>query len=77
MEAVVLEDNQEYIVIDRIKDKETEYLYLANEKNAKDLCVRKLIDNELLPLENEDEFTKTMLLFSKNNKEIIKDLLQK
>lgn len=66
---------KEYAIIDEITSNDIKYIYLANVKNPKDVCVRKEVKEELLPLDDEKEFKKSMLLFVKKNKEEIKDLL--
>lgn len=56
--------NANYILLDRIDN----YLYLSNENNPHDMMIRKEdIDNPsmLLPLENEEEFQKALLLLLK------------
>lgn len=56
--------NANYILLDRIGN----YLYLSNENNPHDMMIRKEdADNPsvLLPLENEEEFQKALLLLLK------------
>ena len=49
----VVEDNVEYIIIAEIKDNEIKYLYLANEKNESDICVRKDVSGKIYPSDDE------------------------
>lgn len=69
-------DNKEYVAVEQIPNKEVLYLYLANTNDEKDICVRKEVKGEILPLDNEEEFKKAMLLFSKKNKDLMKYLLE-
>lgn len=67
--TVTLEDNIDYIVISKINIDNNTYLFLANENDPKDLCIRKEITENnieyLVGLENEDEFNKVMLEYNK------------
>ena len=69
---VVLEDNKEYLVIDKISEKDYFYVYLTeNIENGK-LVIRKEIMEDgkcfLVGLEDETEFKKALLLYlDKNN----------
>lgn len=69
---VVLEDNIEYLVVDKIKDGDISYVYLANSNNLEDVCVRKEIhENEkcfLVGLDNKEEVNKALNLFTEKNK---------
>lgn len=59
-------DNEDYILLDQIND----YLYLSNENDASDMMIRKVDHNDeynLLPLDNEEEFDKALLLFTSKN----------
>lgn len=69
VEVVTLEDDNNYIIIDTIGD----YVYLANEENPKDFCIRK-IEKEgeeefFVGLSGEAEFKKALLEFTKKHKE--------
>ena len=76
MRVIELDNNEDYIVVERIISKDTIYLYLANANDEKDICIRKEVKNEILPLDDEKEFQKAMLLFSKKNKDLMKYLLE-
>ena len=63
-------DNKNYILIAKINH----YLYLSNEKNPRDMMVRKEDVNDpevLLPLEDDEEFEQALLLLTrkKNSQE--------
>lgn len=64
-ETIILEDNLEYIVTDKIDN----YLYLNNINDYEDFCIRKEIieDNEeyIIGLDNEEELEKALKLFEK------------
>lgn len=72
---ITLENGREYIIIGALENKENKYLYLVNENDKLDICLRKVIlenDKEVLTkLENEEEFEEVMDLFYKefNRKE--------
>lgn len=71
---VVLEDNIEYLVVDKIKDKDFYYVYLVNQRDDADLVVRKEVlengERFLIGLDSEDELEKALDLFlEKNDKE--------
>lgn len=56
-------DNQDYLLIDRIQ----QFLYLANANDNKDIMIRKVDHADetlLLPLENDEEFEKALLLLT-------------
>ena len=69
VKVVTLEDNIDYIVISKVNIDNNTYLFLANENDPKDLCIRKEITENnieyLVGLENEDEFNKVMLEYNK------------
>ncbi len=70
IEYVTLEDDLDYLVIDEIETENTTYLYLNNEEDPDNLVIRKVHpDNQIVPLDNEDEYHKALLLFVKKNKE--------
>lgn len=68
---VVLEDNVEYLVIDKIKEKDFYYVYLINQKDDADLVVRKEVlennDKFLVGLDDEEELEKALDLFLEKN----------
>ncbi len=60
LKVITLEDNQDYAIIDEIEG----YLYLANVNDQNDICIRKDIGEEIIGLENEEEFYKALNLFN-------------
>ena len=71
---IILEDNKEYLIIDKIKDNDNFYIYLMNKFDETDLVVRKEIINEddehfLVGLKDEDEVEKALRLFLDKNEE--------
>ena len=72
---VVLEDNVEYDVIDKIKSDDVYYVFLSNITDIEDIVVRKEIVREedsverhtLVGLENEEELEKALTLFLEKN----------
>ena len=75
MKTIKLEDDEEYVAVEQISNKDVVYLYLANIKDENDICVRKKVEDTIMPLEDEKEFQKAMILFAKKNKELMKYLL--
>ena len=70
--TVVLENGLEYIEIDELVYNDTKYVLLANYKNVKDSCIRKVTveDNQeyLCKLKDDNEFKTVLDLFVKKNK---------
>ena len=68
IEYITLEDNLNYIVTDKITVDNLVYVYLNQENNYKEFCIRK-IDNKkpnvLVGLDNKEEFAKALMLFAK------------
>lgn len=57
-------DNKDYVLVTKIGS----YLYLSNEKDARDMMIRKEDINNpdlLLPLEDDEEFENALLLLTK------------
>ena len=58
-------DNKDYVLVTKINS----YLYLSNEKDPKDMMIRKEDANDpclLLPLEDKEEFEEALLLLTRN-----------
>ncbi len=69
LEYITLEDGQDYFIIDEITENNISYLYLTNENNEEDFCIRKMgKGNEVFKLDNEIEFDKALLYFTKKHK---------
>lgn len=69
---VVLEDDNCYQVIDKIKDDDKSYVYLINCSDKEDLVVRKeIIDSDetryLVGLKNEEELERALSLYLEKN----------
>ena len=66
--SVVLENGQDYIIIAEKKHNDFKYVYLVNEDNSDDFCIRKVImedDEEILSgLDDEKEFNLAVSLFN-------------
>lgn len=61
-------DGKEYGIFNEIVEKDTNYVFLVNLKNEKDMMIRKSSkdDKDLyIPLEDEDEYYLATLLLSK------------
>lgn len=70
LEYIILENGRDYFIIDEITENNVTYLYLTNENDEKDFCIRKMgKDNEVLKLDNDKEFDKALLYFTKKHKD--------
>ena len=61
-------DNKDYVLVTKIDS----YLYLSNEKNPRDMMIRKEDVNNpdlLLPLEDDEEFEHALLLLTRRKLE--------
>lgn len=71
MEIVTLEDDNNYILIDRIDN----YVYLTKEEDNEFFMIRKVennLDEEYFcGLDNDDEFDKALALFTNKYKDVI------
>lgn len=74
LEYIVLENNIEYIVLEKIQSKNCTYIYLSNPNNVKDFCIRKLVKDNLYGLESEEEFENSLILLKEQNKDLIEKL---
>ena len=71
---VVLEDDECYKVVDKIRDNDKAYVFLINTSDRDDLVVRKEIDENdskyLVGLDDERELEKALNIYlEKNNKD--------
>lgn len=69
----VLENDQEYEVIDTLEYNNQKYILFSNIKNIEDICVRKIIykdNDEYFSLLNETEFHDVMQKFIQKNKNL-------
>lgn len=72
MNVITLENGIDYLIIDTIINSENKYIFLAQENNDLEMCIRKVIkkeDNEeyLVKLDNDDEFEEVMTLFNEKH----------
>lgn len=61
-------DNKDYVLVTKIDS----YLYLSNEKDPRDMMIRKEDVNNpdlLLPLEDDEEFERALLLLTRRKLE--------
>lgn len=56
-------DDKDYIILDEIEDKNTTYVYLSNKDDDEDFFIRIKENEELLPLNSNEEFDKALKLF--------------
>ena len=66
--VITLENGCEYLIIDTIELNNKKYLFLSNEKDENDMCVRKVIIKEekefLVKLDNNEELENVLEEFS-------------
>ena len=67
--TVILENGLEYIEVDEILYNNTKYILLANYKNIKDCCIRKIVVKD-----NQEYFCK---IKDEENQEVLKVFLEK
>ena len=69
IDTVVLENDINYLILKEIDNNGSKYVYLSNENDPEDFCIRKsIIENDeefLIGLSSKEEFDKALLLFSK------------
>lgn len=67
---VTLENGNDYLIIEEKIYNNIKYLYLVNENDDKDFCIRKVVlDNgieKIIALENDEEFNIAIKLFNKD-----------
>ena len=69
-DVVLLENNEEYNVVNSITYKEEKYILLSNTTNQKDICVRKLKkenNKEYICRLKDEELNEVLNLFLKEN----------
>ena len=75
IKSIKLEDGIEYMVLDEIDLDNNTYVYLTNVDDEEDFCIRKVDntknDSMLVGLDNDNEFDKALLLFSKKYQDIV------
>lgn len=69
--CVVLEDNKEYDVIDKIESNGIYFVYLVNPDDPLDFCCRKEIEEDgktfLVGLDNQEEANRALELFAEKH----------
>ena len=68
MDIIYSFDNKDYVLVTKIDS----YLYLSNEKDPRDMMIRKEDVNNpdlLLPLEDDEEFEHALLLLTRRKLE--------
>ena len=63
---ITLEDNRECILLDEFIFENDKYVILVNSLDKDDFIVRKIINNELVGLDNEEHFKKVFLYYFNN-----------
>ena len=67
IDCVVLEDGVQYAIIDEINTPIATYFYLANVNDGKDICIRKLSNEDgkeyLVGLDGEEEYKNALRIY--------------
>lgn len=63
MTFIKLEDNRDCILLDEFEFKSHKYVILVNSLDKDDFIVRKVINEELIGLDNEEEFKKVFMYY--------------
>lgn len=63
IDVIKLENEKEYIIISRKKYNDIEYLYLSGKDDDEDICVRKIVEDSIVPLDSEEELMHAINLF--------------
>ncbi len=64
IDVIKLENGQDYVIVSKKKHNDIEYLYLSGKNEEEDICIRKLVGDNIVPLDNEDELTEAIKLFN-------------
>lgn len=67
----ILDENKKYIELDRIKKDNIDYILLYEDDNINNITIRKIINDEVLYLE-ENEFHQVLEMFQEKNEDLIK-----
>ena len=66
---VTLENGIDYMIMDEKEFNNVKYIYLVNEEDSSDFCIRKVVteygEEMLSGLDNDDEFQVAVNLFNK------------
>lgn len=76
IDTLTLNNGKSYIVTDQIVIENDTYLFLNNENDYSDFCIKKLIPNnneELQGIETKEEFNKVLNAFLEKNKDLLKE----
>lgn len=66
-------DGKEYMLLDRVTQKNSTYLYLSNVEEGNDFIIRKINpknEEEMIPLKDEEEVKKAILLITNKQLEL-------
>ena len=71
--TVILENKEEYSIVDTLNYNNTEYYLLSNVNNLKDICIRKVVEEDVKYIcrLGVDELKIVFNMFIEKNKEIL------
>lgn len=64
VDVIKLENGKDYIIVAKKQCNGIEYLYLSVKDDEEDMCIRKLIGDNIVPLDNENELIEAVKLFN-------------
>lgn len=69
---ITLENNKEYILLDEFLYNNSKYVVLVNSVDNEDYVLRQVIANELVGLENEEQFKEVFMYYFSMKKDLYK-----
>lgn len=71
--TVILENKEEYSIVDTLNYNNTEYYLLSNVNNLKDICIRKVVEEDVKYIcrLGVDELKIVFDMFLEKNKEVL------
>ncbi len=73
--TIILENKEEYNIVDTIKYNDVDYYLLSNTNNLKDICIRKIIieDTSYVCRLDNDELRTIYAMFLDKNRNLIEE----
>ena len=73
--TVILENKEEYSIVDTLNYKNNEYYLLSNVNNLKDICIRKVVDEDVKYIcrLQVEELNVVYNMFLEKNKHILEE----
>lgn len=73
--TIILENKEEYSIVDTIKYNDIDYYLLSNTNNLKDICIRKIVveDTSYVCRLDNDELRTIYAMFLDKNRNLIEE----